>query len=143
MMRYLAIHTSGYGGSGIARPAFEVEADSPTSPVQAVYAFPGADPSEIRTAQREVEEDPEITAGTIAWITGGQHVGYLAVKDSDEVVYTVQGPVPEDDQFPWQSLNPNSYWTGDPADDLPSPNATIPPGTMTHSEVMQNFVVDE
>src|SRR5674476_1284519 len=71
--------------------------DSATSPVQAVYAFPGADPSEIRTAQREVEEDPEITAGTSAWSTGGQHVGYLGVKDSDEVVYTVKGPVPEDD----------------------------------------------
>ena len=25
-MRYLAIHTSGYGGDGIARPVFEVEA---------------------------------------------------------------------------------------------------------------------
>ena len=111
-MRYLAIHTSGYGGSGIARPAFEIEADIPTSPVQAVYAFPGADPSEIRTAQREVEEDPEITAGTIAWITGGQHVGYLARKEDDQFVYSVRGPIAENDQFPWQSLNPTPIAQG-------------------------------
>ena len=142
-MRYLAIHTSGYGGSGIARPAFEIEADGPEAPVQAVYAFPGASPAEIRTAQREVQEDPEITAGTIAWITGGQHVGYLALKDDGDVVYTVQGPVPEDDQFPWQSLNPDSYWTGNPEDDLPSKYAPVPLGAMTHSEVMERHIVSE
>ena len=108
-----------------------------------MYAFPGADPSKIRTAQREVEEDPEITAATIAWITGGQHVGYLARKEDGEVVYSVRGPIGENDQFPWQSLNPASDRTGNPEDDLPSPNAPIPAGTMTASEVMQNFVVDE
>jgi hypothetical protein len=140
-MRYLAIHTNGYGGAGIARPVFEIEADDPTSPALEVFVVPGGEG--IRAAQQEMDEDPEITAGVLAWITGGQHVGYLAQKEDNEVVYSVHGPIAEDDQYPWQSLNPDSYWTGNLQDDFPSPNAPFPAGTMTASEVMQNHVVDE
>lgn len=142
-MRYLAIHTDGYGGSGIASPAFEIEAESPESVPTAVYPVPGASPYEIKAARGEMEMSPGTTAGDLAWLTGGSHVGYLALKDGDDIVYSARGAVAEDDQVPWQTLNPDSYWTGNPADDLPSPNAPFPAGTMTASEVMQNFVVDE
>ena len=140
-MRYLAIHTNGYGGAGIARPVFEVEADDPMSPALEVFVVPGGEG--IRAAQQEIDEDPGITAGTLSWITGGQHIGYLAQKEDNEVVYSNRGLLAEEDQFPWQTLNPASHWTGDPADDLPSENEPIPEGTMTASEVMQNHVVDE
>jgi hypothetical protein len=140
-VRYLAIHTNGYGGSGIARPVFEIEADDPTSPALEVFMVPGGEG--IRAAQHEMDDDPGITAGVLAWITGGQHIGYLAQKEDDEVVYSVRGPIAEEDQFPWQTLNPPSYWTGDPTDDLPSANEPIPAGTMTASEVMENHVVED
>ena len=117
--------------------------DGPEAVPTAVYRIAGVTESEINAARGELRLNPEVTAGQMAWLTGGQHIGYLARKDDGEVVYTVQGLVPEDDQFPWQSLNPDSYWTGNPEDDLPSPNAPVQPGEMTHSEVMQNFVVDE
>lgn len=84
-----------------------------------------------------------ITAGVLSWITGGQHIGYLAQKEDNEVVYSNRGLLAEEDQFPWQTLNPPSYWTGDPADDLPSANEPIPEGTMTASEVMENHVVED
>ena len=142
-MRYLAIHTNGYGGDGIAGPVFEIEADDPESPALEVFAYPGAGPSEIRAARQELDEDPEITAGKLAWITGGQHIGYLAQKDDNEVVYSSHGLLSEEDQFPWQTLNPPSHWTGDPADDLPSANEPIPEGAMTPSEVLENHVVED
>ena len=142
-MRYLVIHMDGYGGSGIASPAFEVEADDPESPVREVFATPGAKPNEVQNAQREVDDDPEMTAGMLAWVTGGQHIGYLAQKDDNEVVYSSHGLLAEEDQFPWQTLNPPSHWTGDPADDLPSANEPTPEGTMTPSEVLENHVVED
>ena len=32
-----------------------------------------------------------ITAGVLSWITGGQHIGYLAQKEDNEVVYSNRG----------------------------------------------------
>ncbi len=141
-MRYLAIHFDGYAGSGIASPAFEIEADSPISPVKAVYAYPGASSSSLKGALGELRIDPEVTAGEMAWRTGGSHVGYLALKEGDMIVYSARGPVAEDDQDPWQSLNPDSYWTGKPEDDDPPADAPTPEGISSPSQVMESHVID-
>lgn len=112
-MRYLAIHFSGYGPQGVAAPAFELEANDPTSPPTRVFPIPGAAKEIFRAAQEEMQFAPPESAGLIAVLTGGQSSGVLAEKDSGMVVFTSKGLLSEEDQFPWHELNPESYWLGE------------------------------
>jgi hypothetical protein len=133
-VRYWAIHFDGYGAEGIASPAFEIDAEGPETVPQAVFRIAGVDESEIIRARGQLRATPKVSAGDLAWLTGGQHVGFLARKDDDEIVYGLKGSLAEDDQFPWQSLNPDSYWTGDPEDDLVPRPWTEPVGSVSNPD---------
>ncbi|MHA6510714.1 hypothetical protein [Tessaracoccus sp. Y1736] len=144
-MRFLAIHYDGYLGEGIVSPSFEIEAADPQSRVEAVYPIAGVSQIVIRDARHLLQTDPDITAHVIATITGSGNVGMLARKDDDMVVFrSSTGDLDEDDEFLWQSLNPDSYWTGEPdGTEFTRPDfEPIAAGEMTHDQVLENYVVN-
>lgn len=110
-MRYYAIHAAGYGGSDIRYPVFEIESDGPEAVPSAVFPIAGVSSAILTSAINELKRDPKTTAAQLAWLTGGQHVGWLAEKDSDAVVYGTSGPIKKEDQFPWQELNSDDVWS--------------------------------
>ena len=102
-MRYLVIHSKGYGGQGPWYVNFELEAESPDAPVGEVFLVPGGNEYAISDVETLASYGGELTAGDVAIRTGGQSQGILAEKETGMVVFE-SGSDP-DFPYPWEELN--------------------------------------
>lgn len=104
-MRYLVIHSKGYGGEGPWSVDFEIEAETPDAPVEATFAHDGAEDSEawVKDVETLLQNFPDLTAGDVALRTGGQNIGLLAEKETGQVVFKNGEDV--DDPYYWDELN--------------------------------------
>ncbi len=102
-MRYYAIHSNGYSGSGPWTPAFELEADSPTSRPTSVKALQNK--YIVEDAELSLKENDHFDAIDLVIVTAPQHVGYLAQVDDGIVVGNSRGPVDGEEARTWYQLN--------------------------------------
>lgn len=103
-MRYLVIHSIGYGGQGPWVVDFEIEAESPQAPVTGVFPNSDGDSSWIRDVTGLLTSAPDLDAGDIAIRTGGQFIGLLAEKATGMVVFAGTH-LSKDAQYHWTRLN--------------------------------------
>lgn len=142
-MRYLAIHFREQEGEKIAYPAFEMEAEAPDEQITAVFKSPDTLDSDDMYGQAllDLKRSPDVTAGEQAVLLGVQHVGVLAEKESGLVVSGANGLLPDADKFHWHELNPPSFWTGDPDDDVNPDPGPVPAGEMNARQVLEEHAL--
>ena len=104
-MKFLAIHGTGYGGSGDAFPAYLIEAEGPEELPTAVLPIDGGDPRDVEVAQGYMDNFPKASAADIAYLSGPQHPGVLAREDDGMVVSNDDGELESDDEYHWTELN--------------------------------------
>lgn len=104
-MRFLAIHADGYGGEGTWYPAFELEAVDPESPPSSIRALKGQGFLTDEDIQSYLDDRPDLSAGSLAAVTGAQHVGALARALDGMVVYAKGEELDPDDEYHWTELN--------------------------------------
>lgn len=104
-MRYLVIHSKGYGGVGPWAVDFEIEADEPDAPVAGTFSHDGAENSEawVKDVEALLQNSPDLTAGDVAIRTGGQNLGLLAEKETGLVVFDSGEDV--DEPYFWDERN--------------------------------------
>lgn len=107
-MRYLVIHSIGYGGQGPWVVDFEIEAKAPDAPVTGVFPCLDGDKVWLSDVTGLLDHEPELNAGDVATRTGGQFIGLLAEKDTGMVVFS-GNHLSKVEQYHWTELNEDPF----------------------------------